>query len=188
MNHNDHLRPPTRRMRLLARLRAVVGRLRVLHPARRGGAHPQAGVAMVEFALTLPLFLVMAFVVIDVGRAINYWIDGTHLASEGARLAAVNASAGGDIRSYIRNRADTQELRDGGSRSISAPLKVCIAFPPDPDDNTTGQVGDPVQVTVSTTYKWLPIIGANVASSEITGSATQRLERLPTYAAGCTTS
>jgi Flp pilus assembly protein TadG len=186
MNRNHILRPPTRREPAWATTRAVAQRLRALSPARRAGVNPEAGAALVEFALILPLFLLMVFLVFDVGRAINYWIDETHLASEGARLAAVNASPGGDIKSYIRSQADTKELRDGGSDSISDPLKVCIDFPTDPEDGTTREVGDPVQVTVSTTYKWLPIIGANVTSSTIKGSATHRLERPPTYTAGCT--
>ena len=43
---------------------------------------------MLEFALILPLFLLMVSPASSTsGRAINYWIDTTHLASEGARLA-----------------------------------------------------------------------------------------------------
>ena len=136
---------------------------------------------MLEFALILPLFLLMVCLVFDFGRAINYWIDTTHLASEGARLAAVNqVPGGGDLKDYIRTQADTKELRDGGSRSVPNGLKVCIEFPAGTHD-----VGDPVKVRVETTYKWLPIIDAPVTSSTIKGEATHRLEREPSYSAGC---
>jgi Flp pilus assembly protein TadG len=185
MTFNHIPRSRTDRVPRWALLRALVERVPSLHSHRLRGLRTEAGAAMVEFALVLPVFLLLVFVVFDFGRAINYWIDETHLASEGARLAAVNASAGGDIRSYIRDRADTTELREGGTSSISAPLKVCIDFPPDPDDSSTGEVGDPVQVTVSTTYRWMPFIGADVATTEIKGSATHRLERVPSYSEGC---
>jgi len=138
---------------------------------------------LIEFALVLPLFMVMAFLVFDFGKGINYWIDQTHLASEGARLAAVDrVPGGGDLKAYIRSQADTSELRDGGSDSIADPLKVCIDFPDGPE------AGSPVRVEVSTTYNWVPLISdlTSVPSSIIRGSATHRLERAPSYSAGCT--
>jgi TadE-like protein len=142
---------------------------------------------LVEFALILPVFCLLVFLVFDVGRALNYWIDETHLASEGARLAAVNrVPNGGDLKDYIRAQADTDELREGGTDSVSDPLEVCIEFPVDAD-GTSGEVGDPVKVTVSTTYNWLPIIDMPVTSSSLVGSATHRLEREPSYSEGCTT-
>lgn len=144
------------------------------------------GAVLVEFALILPVFMLMVFLVFDVGRALNYWIDETHLASEGARLAAVNrVPNGGDLKTYLQAQADTQELRNGGSDSVPDPLKVCIDFPVDAD-GTSGEVGDPVKVTVSTTYKWAAIVNFPVTNSTLVGSATHRLEREPTYAAGCT--
>ena len=137
---------------------------------------------MVEFALILPLFLTLVFLVFDFGRAINFWIEETHLASEGARLAAVDrVPGGGDLKAYIRGQAEPDELRDGGSRFVPDALKVCVSFP-----DGTADLGHPVKVEVSTTYKWLPMIDAPVVSSPIRGSATHRLERKPSYGPGCT--
>jgi Flp pilus assembly protein TadG len=136
------------------------------------GLRGESGVAIVEFALVLPLLMLIVVVILDFGRAINYWIDTTHLASEGARLAAVDRVPGGaGLQDYIRSKADTEELRDGGSRSIDSPLRVCV---------TSGgnDVGDPVEVKVTTTYKWIPLLGIG-PSSDITGSATMRREREP---------
>jgi hypothetical protein len=48
------------------------------------------GTALVEMALVLPLLLLLLFGMIDFGKAFNEWIDETHLANEGARLAAVS--------------------------------------------------------------------------------------------------
>jgi hypothetical protein len=144
----------------------------------------EAGVALVEFALVLPLLLVILFGMLDFGKAFNYWIDQTHLANEGARWAVVNKNpGGGTLQEYIQQQADTPELRNGGTSSVPGPLQICISFP-----NGSANVGDPVHVTASSTYNWLPLLGnrIGIAQTTITGSATMRLEAIPTnYGAGC---
>jgi Flp pilus assembly protein TadG len=141
---------------------------------------------MVEFALVLPLLLVLVFGMLEFGKAFNYWIDTTHLANEGARWAVVNHNPGaGTLQEYVKGRANTVELRDGGTASIPAgdEAEVCISFP-----NGTADVGDPVLVTVTATYHWLPFIGDRISSADVTisGSATMRLEAPPSnYVEGC---
>jgi hypothetical protein len=144
----------------------------------------ESGVALVEFALVLPLLLVILFGMLDFGKAFNYWIDETHLANEAARWAVVNKNpGGGTLQEYIQQQADTPELRNGGTSSVPGPLQICISFP-----NGSANVGDPVHVTASSTYNWLPLIGNRIGITQttITGSATMRLEAIPTnYGAGC---
>lgn len=163
----------------------------------------ESGVALVEFALVLPLLLLVLFGVFEFGRIFNYWIDETHLANEAARWAAVNRNpgldrpvnvttcapeAGGatDLQTYIRCQATTQELRSGASGDQgSDPLQVYICFP-----NGTSNIGDPVRVIVRTTYNYLPLVGDFLSGTfgdgaidttvGITGSATMRLEATPT--------
>ena len=136
-----------------------------------------------EFALVAPLLFLILFGMLDFGRAFNYWIDSTHLANEGARWAVVNHNPGsGTLQQFIQGQANTGELRDGGSASVPDPLRVCINFP------TGGTVGQPVVVTASVTYHWLPFISnrIDVLATTVTGSSTMRLEAVPTnYAAGC---
>jgi Flp pilus assembly pilin Flp len=161
-------------------------------PSRKAGLpfrrrlRGESGAAIVEFALILPFICLMIVLILDFGRAFNYWIDTTHLASEGARLAAVDSAPGGSLQTYIRSKADTGELRNGDSRWIDAPLEVCVN--PGPGD----EVGDPVEVTVATTYKFLPIgnlpiPGLNdIDDMEIHGSATMRREVVAdNVSAGC---
>ena len=153
-------------------------------------AHEE-GAALVEFALVVPILLVLLLGMVDFGKAFNYWIDETHLANEGARWAMVDknpSTTGQTLQQYIQQQATTTELRNGGTASIAQPLRICIAFPAD-DDGTTGQVGDPVRVTASVTYSWMPFLGNQLGLTQttITGKSTMRLEALPTnYAAGCT--
>jgi len=153
-------------------------------PSIRSPYDGEAGVSLVEFALVLPLLLVLLLGMLDFGKAFNYWIDSTHLANEGARWAVVNKNPGsGTLQEYIQQQADTPELQSGGTSSVPGPLQVCISFP-----NGTANVGDPVHVTASVTYNWLPFLGSRlgITQSAITGSSTMRLEAQPTnYGAGC---
>ena len=139
---------------------------------------------MVEFALVAPLLFVLLFGMIDFGKAFHTWIDETQLAAEGARLAAVNFSPpSGTLQSYIRQQADTSELRNGGG-SLAGPATVCISFPTGTSNN-----GDPVTITVKSVYNWMPLLtrplpfpfGGNrilsAGSVTVSGSATMRLER-----------
>jgi len=141
----------------------------------------ESGVALVEFALVLPLLLLLLFAILDFGKAFNYWIDETHLANEAARWAEVNnnpgSGAGKTLQQYTLAQADTSELRNGGTSSVPTAAAVTVCFP-----NGTSNVGDPVQVKVSTSYNWLPFIGNRIGLTKVTltGSATMRLEAVPT--------
>jgi Flp pilus assembly protein TadG len=153
---------------------------------RRLTRHPrEAGVALVEFALVLPVLLVLLFGMLDFGKAFNYWIDATHLANEGARWAVVNKNPGtGSLQQYIRSQANTPEFRDGGSSSVPTAVQVCVSFP-----NGTQNVGDPVHVEVKADYNWLPFLGNQLGppfTTTLRGSSTMRLEARPTvYSPGC---
>jgi Flp pilus assembly protein TadG len=142
------------------------------------------GVAMVEFALVLPLLLMLALGVMDFGKAFNYWIDETHLSNEAARWAVVNSNPGSaqspatNLQTYIKDQADSAQLR--GSPGAS----VCISFPAG-----TSRVGDPVQVLVKYSYSWLGWFPSRIAgfspTTTIQSAAVMRLEAVPTnYSTG----
>ena len=56
---------------------------------RRRGAH-RRGQALVEFALVIPLFLLLLVSIFDLGRAVFAWNTLSNAAREGARIAIVN--------------------------------------------------------------------------------------------------
>jgi hypothetical protein len=152
---------------------------------RRSPHGREAGVALVELALVLPVVLLLLLGMLDFGRVLNYWIDETSMSHEAVRFAAVdrNPGPGGTLQESIRERADTLELRDGGSASLPDPIEVCISFP-----EGSADVGDPVKVTVTTDYHFLSFLGAGglPTNKAITSSSTMRLEAPPTnYSAGC---
>jgi Flp pilus assembly pilin Flp len=144
----------------------------------------ESGTALVEFALVLPLLLVLILGIADFGRAFNYWIDSTHLANVAVRYAAVNKNpaASGSLQRHMELQATTKELREGSSQQT--PVDVCVSFP------VGTNVGDPVKVEVKSTWSWLGYLVDRVGlapETTIRGSATMRLEARPTnYTAGCT--
>ena len=57
---------------------------------RPGNGARDRGATAVEFALLLPVLLLLVFGIIDLGRALNAQITLTQAAREGARLAALS--------------------------------------------------------------------------------------------------
>lgn len=156
--------------------------MRQLKTRSRGrGWRDESGTAAVEFAVVLPLLLLIVFGILDFGRALNYSNDATHLANEGARWAVVDSNPGAPsqtLQQYILNQANGTEMMDNAT--------VCIGFPA----GGTPGAGYPVEVTVTVNFDWMPflrnaVFGGNT-SSTLTGKAVMRLERPPSgYGAGC---
>jgi Flp pilus assembly protein TadG len=90
--------------------------------ARHSSLTNQRGVALIEFALVLPMILLILLGMIDVGKAVNYWNDETHLANEAARYAVVNKSplTGATINDAVRDQADSARFAFGspGTRTL----------------------------------------------------------------------
>jgi Flp pilus assembly protein TadG len=136
--------------------------------------HPgEGGSAVVEFAMVLPVLCALVFALIDCGKAVYYYIELTHVANEGARVAAVDTAplpgGSGTLAGYLCSQlgSATSELR-AGSDSVDK-ATVTVSYP------VTQNAGDPVQVRVSTNYHLIPFFGA--ATIPIAGSATMRLEQ-----------
>jgi Flp pilus assembly protein TadG len=62
--------------------------LKLIRARRKNG---EKGQALVEFALLVPIFLLLMFSIIDFGMGFYSWITVTNSAREGARLGAVHA-------------------------------------------------------------------------------------------------
>lgn len=138
----------------------------------------QQGAVLVEFALVLPVLLLLLLGMVEFGRAFNYWIDENHLANVAARWAAVNGnpeSGGGSLAESILAEADTSQLQEGA--------EVCIV------NLGEGKVGEPVEATVSYDYDWTPFISeaiGGITTTTLTGSATMRIEQANQGGSECT--
>lgn len=155
--------------------RSATRELRKRSSRRQERFGSEDGQSAVEFALIVPLFLLIIIAILHFGKVMNYWLDLNHVASEGARKAAVNTFASdAGYESYLRDRLETGELRTGGTSSIPSPATIAVCLPEGSD------VGDPVTVQVAANYS-LPFIGKTVA---LRGTATMRLEQPADYAGG----
>ena len=101
---------------------------------------------MVEFAIVLPLLLLVIVGLIEFGITFNSWLSLNHLSNEGARWAAVgrvpgNATpTGDDIKNYIENQISSAGLK-GQVTGTNGYVTLCVP-------SATPQVGDPVTVKI----------------------------------------
>jgi hypothetical protein len=142
------------------------------------------GAVLVEFALVIPLLLLVVIGMMQFGILLNAKISETQLTASAARYAAVNQNPGDpdSLVEYIKLRAGTASLRNEG--------KVCLEYPVS-EDGSSGEPGDPVKVTMSYTYDLIPFLGDKltpaISSVTVTGDATMRLETFPDdIPEGCT--
>ncbi len=99
----------------------------------------EKGQALVEFALLVPIFLILLFAIVDFGMGFYSWITVTNSAREGARFGAVQASTD-DI---IQRVKDTSDL-------INEDAKMTVTV-----TNAADNGGDPGEsVVVKVDYKY----------------------------------
>jgi Flp pilus assembly pilin Flp len=140
----------------------------------------ERGVALVEFALVVPLLLLLILGMVDFGKAYTMWIDETHLANQTARYAAVNSAPTNPctppncLETQMEDQGDTQELRD----SLDEPGNgITITFP-----SGKGCVGDPIKASVKAKSQFFSFLdflpGLDGAGKKtLTASATMRIEK-----------
>lgn len=124
------------------------------------------GAAAVEFALVLPLLLLVVFGIFDAGRMLNMQIALTQAAREGVRVAALGGSAGDAVA-----RAEAAMFPvTGATASLTT---ACPAVPTPTDDAV---------LNVSRTYNYItPIQGIlnlmgqpSLATPTVTGRGRMR--------------
>jgi Flp pilus assembly protein TadG len=101
----------------------------------------ERGASMVEFALVLPLFLLLLFGIMEVGWLFAQQVEVRNAAREGARLAVVDFADTDTMRSEVCARA-----------SLSAP-NASVQFQLIRTPGNTGPDPDAARVTVSQVYR-----------------------------------
>ena len=133
------------------------------------------GAQLVEFAIVLPILMLIVMGMVEFGRAYFSWIIITNGAREGARVAAV----GGDADEVtIRVTSAISGLNVAGAPSgCPTPPAVQRAWCID-TDNLQGDPGDPV--TVEVRYNFVSIVpGMGILTGPIItlwAESTMRLE------------
>src|SRR5918994_5082040 len=80
----------------------------------RRAAGDESGQSVVEFGMVVPLLCALVLVFVEFGKAMNYWIDLTHVANQIARQAAVNSPVLTTLAEECA-QLETNELRTGSS-------------------------------------------------------------------------
>jgi Flp pilus assembly protein TadG len=163
--------------------------LHSLRRRRRGQFASERGVALIEFALVLPFLLLVVFGMVDLGKAVNYWNDETHLANQAARYASVNgctACGASTINTYVLNSAATAELKNNATLSIAF-ADSAGKFPGETGYTSPAVknhcAGQPVKVTVQYSYTFFNFATSSFTflkgpmTATIRSTSTQRLEK-----------
>jgi hypothetical protein len=151
---------------------------------RRGDR--EDGQALIEFALILPLFLMIVVGIIQFGVALNFWLDLQRVANQGARWAAVNcgqsASTPGSDPCLPDGSPATlvQRLREDIISRGNEPQEVVVCYIA---EDGKASSGDSVRVFLTTEYPFLGITGflndSEGLSIDLHADATMRLEQAP---------
>ncbi|MBA7508123.1 hypothetical protein ES705_00043 [subsurface metagenome] len=105
----------------------------------------EKGASAVEFALILPILIMLVFGIVQFGIAFNNYITITHAAREGARIAAVDLN-NPDLKNIIIERAFPVQITEDD---------IVISTP----EGTN--IGDPVEVEITYNISiTIPLVGS----------------------------
>ena len=124
------------------------------------------GQAITEFAIILPLLMVLLLGIIQFGIIFNNYITLTDATRAGARTAAVNRFLGDNGASAV---TAVENSAQGLDQSVLDPT---ISVTASPDWKTTGN-----EVTVTASYPYsINILGWTVKAGDLTSTTKERLE------------
>ena len=133
---------------------------------------PDRGQALVEFAIALPVFLMLLLGVFDLGRGVYMWNGVSQAAREIARTTSVHPGITlGACRGDSDHRRDAARARPGHGRSAHVRTTSASTSTGAPNSHAPCTSGDYVQVTVTATYTPLSLLGIG---GPITLSSTQQ--------------
>jgi hypothetical protein len=142
----------------------------------------ERGQSMVEFALLLPIFLVVIFIIVDFGVGISRWVIITNSTREGARLGAVcgDGSSCDPLTDIPIRVAST-------SNGLLDPIDVTVYYLDKDGDGDVGDRGDSVVVESNYQYDLITplqvFLGLAFDSIDFHSCTDMRLE-LPFSGAG----
>ena len=119
------------------------------------------GQTMVEFALVLPVLVVLLFGIIQFGTAFNNYVSLTDAVRAGARVAAVSRQSSDPVGNTVA------KVKASATDIDTSQVNVSV--------NSDWVHGD--DVTVKATYPYsISLLGVVVASGNLTSTTTERVE------------
>lgn len=132
----------------------------------------ERGQAMVEFALLLPLFLIVIFIAVDFGVGLSRWVVLTNATREGARLGVTGVSSN---EVQIKTASSTDGLVTAGD--------VTVNYIDASGNGTTGDKGDSIVVETNYDYGLITplkvLLGLGPTGSLTFSSCTDMRMELP---------
>ncbi len=132
----------------------------------------EEGQALSEFALVLPVMLLILFGIIQFGIIFNNYIEITAASRQGARTGAVSQSAGcsaepSDITSAAQQAATGLNM---STMTVTSNISTLCAA-------NNGTVPEGGELTVTVTYPYtVSILGLVVSNGNLSSSTTMRIE------------
>jgi Flp pilus assembly protein TadG len=126
----------------------------------------------VEFAIVAPVFFLMIFGMIEVGRAVMVQQIITNASREGARLAVLPGTTAQDVTDRVQEILTSQTVPGASVEILNE-----TGNPTDPED---AEYGDVIKVTVSVPYSevsWLPA-SRYFTGKTLVASTIMRTERV----------
>ncbi len=134
------------------------------------------GQSLVEFAIFIPILLMILVMAVDLGRVYLGWVSLNNVARVGANFAAQNPDAweGSGISSL---QARYRELMAKDARGINCTLPSTLPAPVFPDSGDSYGVGKRVRVDLACNFRLLTplisnVIGDGAGNVSVTTSAT----------------
>lgn len=143
---------------------------------RRERCSKESGASLVEFAMVLPLLLILLFGIIEASWAFAQQNDVRHGAREGARAAAVNIGTAGAVRDETCSRMDVVNSSEG----------ITVTLTPEAGSLPTG--GGPgavatirVEANLQTLTGFFPTLFGGTVSSEVDFRTEQPVSGPPAW-------
>lgn len=153
-----------------------------MHKLFKRGGDRDRGAAAVEFALVLPVLVMLLLGIIDFGMVTNAQAIMGNAARDGARAASLKGSQAEGCAAALKASSSLLGFTNTGDCSTSVPKvtftcqtlsgAACAS-----GFDTSKETGGTVVVTVSYVYKWVsPAIFGLPGSTTITKSSYMRIE------------
>lgn len=132
----------------------------------------QRGQTLAEFALVIPIFLLILMGIFDMGRAVFAYTSIANAAREGTRLGIVNQSTG-----KITERANQMAAAaDKTAAAVTIQISQSDSAP-NANDCTPVRVGCNVRVEYKTVFRAItPILGAVVGNITLRAESVEPVE------------
>lgn len=130
-------------------------------PTKKRRKSRQLGQSLAEFAVIVPVFLIVVFGVVDFSLGLKAWLTVSNASREAARILVV-----GQTCAQVTNQTKTV------AASLNPPVTVTIT-----PGSCTGVTGDSMSVTVSYQYKSVTPLGhlTQLLTGPITLSSTSTM-------------